>query len=363
MTRKILILHTGIPQLISQLAYIYKNDLSKDVYGVVRMYTALDTKNPQLDEAEQWIFNLFDLELLGRTKAIVRVWGNNKYEKFLSLFFLKHKIKKYLKRNTKIDLKGTTDVITPYKPIIDFVLMLGMFKNISTHYMAEGTSIDFLKDFKIPFYLNLLGIKNVFSKSNNLIINSSPELYNSVKRFGSVSLIDDSSINHVLKKIRDNKNLVLWQKENQLDAPNINQSLLVLQPLDRWLPLINNIEFYKEIVKLEEKKRKNKIIVKFHPRETSKNILAFQKAFISNENVCFFSNSFLSYLPLEIYFTQSNIKRIIGYCSTALFLAKNNDKVEALMYYSNQYPDVINKGARRMSKELIIGLEEVETSI
>lgn len=362
MKKKILILHTGIPQLINQLAYIYQNNLTEDVLGIIRMYTTLDSYNPELDETEQWIFNLFKIKLLGKTKAIVRVWGNNKFEKLYSFFFLKLKIKRYLKNKTNIVLSEITDIIMPYKPFIDFILITSVFKNVKFHFIAEGTSIDYHKTAKMPFYLKIIGINNIFNDHYN-IINTPPSLQNSVKRFGKTQLILEEQINKVLTKIKINPVITQWLRENQLLSLNLKYSLLILQPLDRWLSINDNIKFYEEIIKAENHKSVNKIIVKFHPRETNSNIKRFEKRFLSESNLCYFSNSFLSLLPIEIYFSETNINRIIGYCSTSLLLAKDNNKIEVSMYYCDNYPDKINTGAKRLASELNIDIEKLDLNI
>lgn len=359
MKKKILILHTGIPQLISQLGYIYQYNLNEDIYGVIRMYTTLDSNHPELDETEKWIFDLFKIKLLGKTKAFVRVWGKTKYEKLFNLLFLKSKIKRYLKKKTNINISEITDIVLPYKPILDFILLASVFKNVKFHFIAEGSSIDYLRNSKMPFYLRIVGFKNIFDEHHNYIINTPQNLVNSVQRFGETKLISENQINRITTIIKNNSIIKKWLEENQLLSLNVSHSLLILQPLDRWLSPNDNIEFYKKIIRVENLKSNNKIIIKFHPREMNNNIKLFQKSIPPEYNICYFSNSFLSLLPIEIYFSETNINKIIGYCSTSLFLSKDDNKIDASMYYSDNYPEIINIGAKRMAKDLNIEIERL----
>lgn len=361
MKKKVLIIHTGIPQLITQLGYIYQNNLLEDVYGVVRIYSTLDSHHPELDEAEQWFFDLFNIKLIGKIKPTVRVWGENKYEKLLSLFFLKKKIKKYHKKNTDIDFKGTTDVVIPYKPMIDFVLLLSIFKNVKFHFITEGASLCFYKTLKLPFYLYAFGIKNIFNNSD-LIINSPLKLQTLMQKFGKTKLIQEEYITEVFKKVNTNTQVLSWLKENQLLLSGITVSILFVQPLFMLASAESNIEFYNQILMAEKKKCSNKIIVKFHPRETNDNIEKFRKKISNYGDVIFFTNSFLSYLPIELYFSKTNINRIIGFFSTALYIGKNDNNIETSMYYSNIYPDSTNKIALEIANDLNIKLEEIKVN-
>ena len=348
-----LLFSVGPHQVITQYILVKQKNLDDKVIGVLRTRSMTDGEiiNKDLEKCEDYIHNILGLTQIAHLDSIYKLWGKNKYEKFLNLPFLKRKIREELSA-TKLELNNVENIILTARYDLGEILLLSAFKNLKNiYFVSDGNpylyKINKIKN--IPFYLTLFKFKNPYQNYPEVFFykdNLPAQYYNIKPQELRISI--NNSVNTVFMKDRT---LTLWLEDIFEKSSNEAFSIVFLQPLESFPSLSVNIDLYKRIVRSELKKGNNTIIFKHHPREKKDILVEFKENLKSEfeEKVNFFNDHYLSRLPFEIYYKMLNVNRVIAVFTTSVLFIKDSSIV---FYSSNILPQKYIEMTEFLAKKL-----------
>ena len=337
-----LLLSVGPYQFLSQYILAKQKGLENNIAGVIRTDSPAEGKNPNqlIIDCEKWICEILNVNFVSKIKSIYKLWGKNKLSKLIGLFFIKKRIRTELNKNNTINFDNIENVFLTYRKDLGEILILSSLKNLKNVYFISDGSVSVLssqKPFKLPFYLKIFGVKNCYKNNPDVYFfkeaipkqyfNIKPKELNQNIRLETINLI---TTNNIYKK---------WKINLFKGIETRNNSMIFLQPLENYPDLKTNILLYTEIIKKELKKSDNLIIIKYHPREQKQILEIFKKSILNQYSgkVVFYDNHFLSSLPIELYFKDLKINRVITLFSAAVYVAK--DYANIIIYSSNILPE------------------------
>ena len=345
-----MLVSVGPHQVITQYILAKQKNLDNKIIGVLRtrIMSDGDVINKDLEKCEEYIHGNLGINQIAHIDSVYKLWGKNKYYKFLNLPFLKRRIRKML-ASTKLEIDKVENIIITAKYELGEVVFLSAFKNLKNIYFVSDGNPNLYTNpekYKLPFYLSLFRFTNPFK--------SAPPIYfykeNLPDNFDNMNTktIDDVIKEAVYNIFLTDPILRKWL-DNLFGESDNNRSILLLHPLETHPSYEINRTLFLKIIKSELEKTDNTILLKHHPREKKEILNKFKKLLFTEfgERVLFFDDSYLSRMPIEIYYNRLNINRVITLFSTAALLINN---AETVFYTSNSLPDSNIRTAVRNAK-------------
>jgi hypothetical protein len=247
------------------------------------------------------------------------IWGKNKLQKLQNTLRLKQIIRKIL--NKSINVEDIENIITVSKYDLWDLMILSSFNNLKNiHLISDGNSSIYtrLSHLNIPFYLRALGIKNYYKLF--------PEVYFSPQSLPDKSFLispqslDPDIYNNVISLFENDTEIIKWLNDSFNNNLQKSKSLLLLTPLKlKHLDYTTSFNYFCKIIDHELKNSNNYILLKHHPRENKDNLIRFKEEIteIYGDKVLFFDHEhYFSNLPIELFFRNLNIKKLIGAISS-----------------------------------------------
>lgn len=269
MNRKVLLASSGPYQFLNELSYAIQTELFDDIIGVIRYnYSSLSLPS-DLFKCERWLYDCLHVKFFEPPINLWQVWGKDSFEKIMHFPVLRNRVRKTLTSLLNgIYLDEITDLILPYRPNFQDVLLINSFKNVKIHFVDEGSSMDFKSYYRLPFPFKFLAYKNPYDKNENKEIYVNNGLDTSFERFGKINKLNgEIRSKYIYSKIINNHQFANWFKLNFGKYNTIPLSILMLQPFDRTMTLEKEVNFYKRIILNEIDLSNNMILIKFHPRD------------------------------------------------------------------------------------------------
>ena len=362
MNRKVLLVSSGPYQFINELSYVFQNQLRNNVIGVLRYSYSSLSLPPDLFKCERWLYDSLQVPFLGPPVNLWQIWGKNPIAKLAHLPSLNRRIRLQLTSLLNgIEPDEITDIVLPYRTILEDVLLISGFKNARIHFIDEGASMGFKSHFRLPFPLNLMGYNNPYRKNVYKEIFVKTELETSLGRFGKIKILDpELTKSNIYDKIIHNNQFSTWFESNFGKYKSNNLSIFLLQPLDRMIKMGKEVEFYKKVLEQELKSINYTILIKFHPRDDfpKREFIYKELTNMFGDKVTFFPNDFLSLLPFEIFLNVLNVKKLIGINTTSLLLSNHYKFLDSSVYSSKELPESARNNAKKIAQLLNVEIIE-----
>lgn len=359
-----LIISNGSAQLISQLTIVHELELSNRLIGVVRMVSKLELLdiNDKNIAAEQWMLNCINVKFLGKIIRPYQIWGSSPFEKAFNLLHFKRNFKRYISQHIPdIDISSIKNIIISYRPENGDAMLFSIFKNLDKVYLNAEGNINYFKEKKkyyLPSVLKFLGIPNIYNNNPDIYFTNQllPNKVNNV----TIKKLSDENYYKIISDISSSELFNNLIKKLNAKWPH-NLSILFMQPISFDWKVDHILSIYKEIIKNELKECENQILIKFHPRESIKNIEIF-KAIVDtsfSSKILFIDESMLSYLPIELYSDRIKLNRAITISSTSVYYYKENKAVDIKLYASKLFLDQTQNNIQNLATFLNVNVNYI----
>lgn len=363
--RDTLLISIGPAQLLTQLTIIKEFSLTDRLIGAVRMQSIYEAQelNPKMLDAEKWMLAAQGIDFLGIINRPYQIWGQSKLEKFKNIFFFTKAFKKYFKLNIPtLNMDDVRTLIFTYRPEVGDAFILKAFDQINKVYLnADGNISFFVKelDFKVQFPLAFIGVKNFYASKPNVYFPNHllPEEPKNVKP----EILSAEAYDELINELTSTDDYQDWFHAN-FSSKDENVGILFLSPLCFDWGISNILDLYENIIGQEFGNSLHKLIIKFHPRETSFGMKEYRDRFEKKykNKLVFLSSEKFSFMPIEVSFSKVNVKRVITLLSTAVYQYKNDDNVQIKLYTQKDFYQKLIKNAHDIGRFLNVNVNYVD---
>jgi len=236
-------------------------------------------------------------------------------------------------------------LIYPYHPLPIDALLINLFPNAKVFFLCEGLLVGFKPDVHLPRPFRWAGFDNPFDSSKNRPIWSLARLRDAMEAFGAPETLEDRHWNETLSKVTAHPEFEQVARRLTSDEMDEKFSCLLLQPFANWgghIDYPTEMIAWASIINRELASSDETMLVKPHPRDHQGKLDLLNLMILEQyrNRVRFMGFDPVSTLPAEVFFRRLPIKRLIGFCSSALLTAP--DDMEIRMYKGGALPAALN---------------------